>query len=542
MPQTIASAAAVASTRSASPIQRLKRSTLPLKNDPATANPFDEALRAEWRAFKQQNSTRKQLSTYQYDTILKFLADPSLKPHNNKEKSLKHQAREQYEVENNKLYRYPKEEKRGSRVEVIKEKEYLDTMIQCHMELHHAGRDKLYPHMQKQYYGASRDDCQWIIDNCKVCVHNRADKSKAPLQPIIVSKVWERLQIDLIDFRHEPCGQYKWVLHVKDHFSKYSLLFPLKSKHATPIADCIAQVIMCFGPSQILQADNGKEFKGALLILLRKWGIRVMNGAPRSPHVQGLVEQGNSVVKQKIRAWKKDNNSKEWVYGLVDIANSINKQKHSTTKMSPYEIVFRKRASFAGWTPPKQRVDKSIGVPQEDPELPDILEADFEEGDLPAELFAAADTETPTEQNKVDEEGEGDEGVAGEDMYSDGSERAEIDFNPSQAAIEYADGDGDIPDNQEDPEHRAVPAAPSPPAAASPPASFINDDHPGDPEWCVHGCGRDLYFLDPDEHEEHEAICKGPRKGKEKAKEVPQSQQIVQFDPLVSKTHMYTRS
>jgi hypothetical protein len=32
-----------------------------------------------------------------------------------------------------------------------------------------------------------------------------------------------------------------------------------------------------------MQADNGKEFKGALLILLRKYGIQVVNGAPRSP-------------------------------------------------------------------------------------------------------------------------------------------------------------------------------------------------------------------------------------------------------------------
>jgi transposase InsO family protein len=76
----------------------------------------------------------------------------------------------------------------------------------------------------------------------------------------------------------------------------------LKSKHAEPIADCFALFIIAFLPPKIMQADNGKEFKGALLILLRKYGIQVINGAPRSPQTQGLIEQANGVVEAKLRA------------------------------------------------------------------------------------------------------------------------------------------------------------------------------------------------------------------------------------------------
>ena len=49
-----------------------------------------------------------------------------------------------------------------------------------------------------------------------------------------------------------------------------------------------------------MQADNGKEFKGALLLLLRKYRIQVVNGALRSPQTQGLVEQANGVVENKL--------------------------------------------------------------------------------------------------------------------------------------------------------------------------------------------------------------------------------------------------
>ena len=60
-----------------------------------------------------------------------------------------------------------------------------------------------------------------------------------------------------------------------------------------------------------MQADNGKEFKRGLLILLQKYGIQVVNGAPRSPQTQGLVKQANRVVEDKLCAWKMDHGSTE---------------------------------------------------------------------------------------------------------------------------------------------------------------------------------------------------------------------------------------
>jgi hypothetical protein len=44
----------------------------------------------------------------------------------------------------------------------------------------------------------------WVTAHCKNCKLNRAVSVRAPLQPIIVNSVFERVQIDLIDFRHEP--------------------------------------------------------------------------------------------------------------------------------------------------------------------------------------------------------------------------------------------------------------------------------------------------------------------------------------------------
>ncbi len=124
-----------------------------------------------------------------------------------------------------------------------------------------------------------------------------------------MEKTFERVQIDLIDMRHEPSDQFKWILHTKDHFSKYSWIFPLQSKENEPIARALEQWLMAFGPSKIIQCDNRKEFKGTLLLVLKKHSIKLINSNPQLPQTQGLVEQANGVKENKIKAWKMENRS-----------------------------------------------------------------------------------------------------------------------------------------------------------------------------------------------------------------------------------------
>lgn len=146
-----------------------------------------------------------------------------------------------------------------------------------------------------------------------------------------------------MDFHTKPDGDYKYILHIIDHFSKYSCTFPLRSKEASETARRMATWIGFFGPPKILQCDNGGEFRGATLALLQGWGIRVINGRPRHPETQGLVEKANSTFKRKLRAWMTDSGRSDWADSLPEISLSMNQQKHSTTGQTPYQIVFKQR-------------------------------------------------------------------------------------------------------------------------------------------------------------------------------------------------------
>ncbi|KFZ05078.1 hypothetical protein V502_09981, partial [Pseudogymnoascus sp. VKM F-4520 (FW-2644)] len=163
-----------------------------------------------------------------------------------------------------------------------------------------------------------------------------------------------------------------------------------------------------------MQADNGKEFKGALLILLRKYGIQVVNGAPQSPQTQGLVEQANGVVEAKLRAWKMDHGSTEWKDGLLEVTLAMNTQIHSTIGCAPAELLFREQSSHINWLNSQARKDLTIGIEQEDPTMGPIFESE-----LQPELESEREPELRIE-------------LSGSELYSEPSSGSELEPEPER--------------------------------------------------------------------------------------------------------------
>ena len=102
-------------------------------------------------------------------------------------------------------------------------------------------------------------------------------------------------QIDFIDLRHHPDGQYMRIAHYIDHWSKHQVLFPLTRKSAAEVAFGICtHVFYFFGTPKLLHSDNGEEFVTEIIAdVVSNWPgeIVIINGRPRNPQYQGLVEQ-----------------------------------------------------------------------------------------------------------------------------------------------------------------------------------------------------------------------------------------------------------
>ena len=79
-------------------------------------------------------------------------------------------------------------------------------------------------------------------------------------------------------------GYIKWILHIKDHFSKYITLYAILNKKFSTVAKYIYMFILHFGILNIIQYDNRTEFKGMIIIVIVQDGMKLINSYQRYGH------------------------------------------------------------------------------------------------------------------------------------------------------------------------------------------------------------------------------------------------------------------
>ena len=142
--------------------------------------------------------------------------------------------------------------------------EIFNLIVQEQTNSTHSGKNKTYTALSQQFFSIKHQEVAFLLKHCKTCAQTKPKTTRVSLHTIKTHSVFERIQIDLIDMSATPDGEYKWILHIVDHFSKFSSSFALRSKHAVEVSEKLALWIGLFGPPHILQCDNGKEFKEAV--------------------------------------------------------------------------------------------------------------------------------------------------------------------------------------------------------------------------------------------------------------------------------------
>ena len=74
----------------------------------------------------------------------------------------------------------------------------------------------------------------------------------------IPADVLTRLQMNMIDRSKKPDGEFKWILHLRDDYSKFNWTFPMASKESADIAKHLLDTFCMFGAPKILQSYDGK--------------------------------------------------------------------------------------------------------------------------------------------------------------------------------------------------------------------------------------------------------------------------------------------
>ena len=300
---------------------------------------FSQRSKDEW-AFRMEK-TRHEIrgsertsrnDKYRYMSYLRFPKEPNIPK---KEMKTRVWVIDNFFMDGEKLMRKPTSWHSNAR-EVKHEDELLDTIIQTHASLMHAGQEVTATAVVREFYGVSKREVVKLLKSCAICSRARPSKAKGPLKPIQSKRVFERVQIDLIDMSGDPDGSMKWICHMEDHFSKFHMMFPMPDKESATVAQMMHQWVCWLGVMEILQSDNGSEFKGVCEELLFRYGIKVINGRPRTPRTQGLVEQANGTVKKRIAAWKRQTGNLNWSEGLA-----VCEEVQAFRRIARYKAMYR---------------------------------------------------------------------------------------------------------------------------------------------------------------------------------------------------------
>ena len=260
-----------------------------------------------------------------HDTIIKYLKNTVEEP-NAKFKS--YVKRSCYNLVDEVLHK----DVDGNNLPVAIKEEFFNILYTLHcVQRGHCGINKLWHQLDLRYHGMPRKIVTEFVNLCPICNLKQVQKSQPRIKPIRSEKFLSRLQIDLVDMRHNPCIKngrtYNWIAHVIDHFTQFHIIWALEHKSAEEVvAGLESRVFAYLGLPLVLQSDNGTEFKNSLMVnLVQSWDgeCKIIHGRPRHPQSQGLVEQANGTMQRMIAAmiiqFKKRKETKKLLHIMLAI-------------------------------------------------------------------------------------------------------------------------------------------------------------------------------------------------------------------------------
>jgi transposase InsO family protein len=130
-----------------------------------------------------------------------------------------------------------------------------------------------------------------------------------------------------------------------DYFTKWTKVIPLKNMtHREVIHFILEHIIHRFGIPQTLTMDQGSSFMShQVREFIESLKIKLLSS---SPYYAQANAQGESSKKTRNKLIKKkiEENPKRWHEVLLETLWPHHISKHSATKVTPFELVYRQEA------------------------------------------------------------------------------------------------------------------------------------------------------------------------------------------------------
>ena len=167
---------------------------------------------------------------------------------------------------------------------VVKKSDVSQLLDGAYYETKGEGAKKSSKQMSQIYRGLSRRLIQHSLNSMKQQQKVRPlFQNKAPPRPTRASKVQERHQVDLVSMVSMPATMdgdtYKYIMSVINIFSRFFFLRPLQTKETSEVAEHLLDIYIEHGPPEILQSDQGPEFKGVVKTVCETLNVRIIKSS-----------------------------------------------------------------------------------------------------------------------------------------------------------------------------------------------------------------------------------------------------------------------
>nr|CAG8434762.1 13009_t:CDS:10 [Entrophospora candida] len=121
-------------------------------------------------------------------------------------------------------------------------------------------QNQTWNNIKKKWSGVKQDLIELLAKRCLACSSRN---------------IVRQLMANLVDM--SPDGEYKYILHACNHFTRYSWGYPLKSKSLIEVAANLFDLFTAFGAQTILQSANGKEVNSQATLSMAPGACRAWN-------------------------------------------------------------------------------------------------------------------------------------------------------------------------------------------------------------------------------------------------------------------------
>ncbi len=200
-------------------------------------------------------------------------------------------------------------------------------------------------------YGLQHSEKTLKMGNCSVCALTKLTEKSYDQKRLTAGRPGEITSADLIGpispttFPH----QYRFLLTIIDHYTRYIRVFSLKKKSETAkylqiYFDSVRRQFPGPGQLGVPRTDQGKEFVNIIVKrLLQSYGMVHQTTEPFVSQHNGIVERVNRTIEERIRSLLTDSGFPLNFWNIAADASeyAYNRTPHSAIEnKTPYEMWF----------------------------------------------------------------------------------------------------------------------------------------------------------------------------------------------------------